>query len=236
MEGFRRTASAGAVARWLAPVLRSFGRLSVVLMSAVLTSFGLFMLGGPAQAAGSCTCAQQQSIAEAASAADDVFTGTVVAREVTRRGSVDTPRVFTYRVGLTRVVQARAEGQLGGTVGQEVDGQVVAVTGKQFEGACDPLPLKTNQRYLFFAADDGQLRLASGCTGTRMLDAQVLTELDQDFPTTPPAPVEQSHPVHRTKVADSAPVAFTRLASPGAALVILGALGLAVVRRIARED
>lgn len=224
------------------PLMRSNGSMhphlrvsALSLVASVLTAWVWLALPSSAAAPDTCVCATR-SITDAAGAADDVFTGTVVARSSQRRPAGEGPRVFSYRVGLTRVVQAGTAGQLTGLAGQNVDGQVVVVTGKLFPDPCDPLPLKVGQRYLFFVADNGQLRLPNPCTGTRALDAQVLTELDQAFPESEAAPVVVPHEVHRTKVAGGDPWEFTRLAAPGAALVVLGGLGLAIVRRISRED
>lgn len=105
--------------------------------------------------------------------------------------------------------------------------------------SCGLGDLTPQRRYLFFAVEkDGELRIDQ-CSGTdratRVLTAKVEKVLG---PGTDLTPREKPNPVvvEFTKVADAEPETLTRIAAPGAALVLLGLLGLVVVRRATKRD
>jgi hypothetical protein len=196
--------------------------LAVVLAGAV---FGT----SPASAAAKCTCAKPNPSGAVATYADQakvVFSGTLndvrLAPKLpnVKRG---TPRPLRYVLAVEKVYK----GSLPSSNAQ--------VTAKKTTSACELGKLPVGKRYVFFVGLVEDAPVVNGkCSGTQPLTASVLTELGTVFPP-PPTPAPKPTTATRTKVDDSSPIEFTRLAAPGAALIILGALGLAVVGRLGRE-
>ena len=98
-------------------------------------------------------------------------------------------------------------------------------------GSCSWYDPAVDER-LLFVVRDGQ---ASLCSGSQPVSANVMAtvrkQLGSGQKMPPPPPAEAV----RTKVEDSPPREFTRLAAPGAAMALLGLLGLAVVRGVSRS-
>jgi hypothetical protein len=96
--------------------------------------------------------------------------------------------------------------------------------------------LERGERYVFFVQLRNEVVSAGGCSGTTPATedqvAMVVELRGNGRPAVPPAPVEANF----TRVADSDPVDFTRSAAPGLALVLVGLLGLVVVRRLRRRQ
>ena len=101
---------------------------------------------------------------------------------------------------------------------------------------CSLGELKSDEPYVFFVTEqDSELR-ADQCGGTAPSSGKLVRQVEQVLgkgsplggSNEPAEPVE----VEFTKVADADPDSLTRIAAPGAALVLIGLLGLLVVRRV----
>ena len=192
-----------------------------VLATLVLLVGGalVWAVAAPAQAA--CTC-QDQTTQEHADGADAVFSGTV--RETRRSAPDESGRVkgvVTYVVDVERVWQED------GTVVTDT----VKVTSPRAESACGLGDLPPGTEYVFFAKarDTGFRAAACGGSGplTEAVEADVVSVLGEGRAVVP----ELETPVlELTAVDTSAPRSVTRVAAPGAALAIVGLLGLVLVR------
>jgi hypothetical protein len=151
--------------------------------------------------------------------ASAVFTGTVtdVAR-TPRRGAQ--PVTVTYDVLVDRVYK--------GGVGTET----VQVKSARTSKTCRRLVLAPEHTYVFFVEAAGSAFTADTCSGTAGATGRLLAKVQRmlgDGRLPVPARPEQAV---FTRVADAEPATLTRLAAPGVALVIVGLLGLLVVRRV----
>lgn len=146
--------------------------------------------------------------------ADAVFTGTVSARSTAARS-------VTYEVDVELVHK--------GDIGEEAS--VRTPSGPK---ACGVPDLQDGQDYVWFVSNDGDTLVATRDGGTtRATPAHVGAVEDllgAGTSPTPPEPVDATF----TLVADE-PASVSRLAAPGAALVIVGVLGLLLVVALGRR-
>ncbi len=179
----------------------------------------MWTAAAPAQAA--CTC-QDQTTQEHADGADAVFSGTVrETRKPEPDGSGRIKGVVTYVVDVEQVWKED------GTVVTDT----VKVTSPRAESACGLGDLPPGTEYVFFAkARDTGFR-AAACGGSGALSDELQTDVVAVLGEGRAVVAERETPVvELTAVDTAAPRSVTRVAAPGAALAIVGLLGLVLVR------
>lgn len=178
------------------------------LLAALLLALAGLVAWGAAPAGAQARCPDLGGVAASAKRASDVFTGTVETRTAERK-------LATLTVTVDRVYKG------------SVDSEQVEVDTPKSGVACG-IRATSGDRYVFFAQDnDGQLLVARGDGTARATDAlvgKVEALLGDGQSPTPPEPEQAVF----TMVAGE-PADFQRLAAPGAALVIIGILGFALV-------
>jgi hypothetical protein len=189
-------------------------RLLVVLLLA-----GACVLVGPVTGGASaapCTCAPS-STDDHLKDANAVFTGTVQSVS----GDASTSR--TSRVLVDRVYR-----------GEMITTETVDVVTPRDFGTC-ARDLEVGKRYMFFVESDEGFT-ATGCGGTRVAIPALVNQVEHRRGPGRPPVMEEPGPVEATfdPLDTEEPASLTRVAAPGVALVLIGLLGLAVVRRLAR--
>jgi hypothetical protein len=190
--------------------MTSVARLAAALLLACL---GLVVtVSAPASA--ECTCKQGQ-LAQQAKRADVVFLGTVDA--VATEG-----QDHTYSITASRAYQGEPERS---TMVESAGGR----------NACGLGELGVGTTYVFFATGTEAPYRADSCGGTSVANPTKVQKIEkllgEGTSVEPPPPPEAVF----TKVEDSAPPGFARMAAPGAAAAIIGLLGLVLVRRLGRR-
>jgi hypothetical protein len=200
--------------------VRVFPAAGRVLAALVLAGVAVVVGQLPAHA---CSCVSA-SVPKDIRAASDVFTGTVTSVQKSgsaRHGSV------TYGVAVQRVFRG----------GVRTD--AVTVSTARSARACGLDRLRAHRGYLFFAKASGAELVLDACGGTAparpALLRQVEKVLGQGRAPSPAAPSTPPAAATFTPVSAGRPAGVTRLAAPGAALVLAGLLGLVVVRRLAKR-
>jgi Tissue inhibitor of metalloproteinase len=189
--------------------------LAVLVVGLTLT----VVTEAPAHAA--CTC-QRPSVAQQVENADAVFSGTVtMASGPTTSGK---RQVMSYDIKVDRVYKG------------DVNSTTVTVKSNADPTRCGVTGMTAGTRYLFFvrANEEGKL-LADRCGGTGPAKSaktqKVIAILGRGSNPTPPTPDDATF----TRVADSDAPALSRLAAPGAAMVLVGLLGLMVFGALGRS-
>ena len=184
----------------------------------VLGCVGIVLAQVPSQAV--CRCVQQSDVQTDIKRADVVFSGVVVDSTGTARPNKSD--FATYKIHADTVYKGK------------VPTSTVAVRSKNDE--CSLGELKSDEPYVFFVTEQSSELRADQCGGTAASSGKLVRQVEQvlgDGSTVggsnkPDEPVE----VQFTKVSNAEPDSLTRIAAPGAALVLIGLLGLLVVRRV----
>jgi hypothetical protein len=183
------------------------------LRSALALLVVCFGLVAVAQApAFACSC-KTQTWKQQLSKADAVFVATVddVVRD--RHGHV-------YSLTATRSYKGEVERQA----------EVASPA-----STCGLGELRTGKDYLFVVRGEIDAFVADQCGGTTAANPRRIDKVEAvlgDGRAVPPPPPPAAE---LTRVEESPPIGFARLAAPGGAAVIVAALGLLVVRRLARR-
>lgn len=188
--------------------VRATSSVLLLVLGSLAVSIGLALgAAAPAQAA----CARPTAdVAKLVQRADVVFVGTI---EAVEGQSMD----WTYDVTATRVHKGAVERSV----------QV------RSQGECELGEIAVGTQYVFFARGDASPYRANLSDGTGPARTSRLEKVEQELGpgevVEPPPPPKATY----TPADTSEPAGFARVAAPGAAAVIIGALGLLVVRRLA---
>jgi hypothetical protein len=183
-----------------------------LLAALVLAGCGVLALGAPSQAACPAVTGTTQSHTKDAS---DVFSGTV--KDRAREGDQ-----VVYEVEVERVYKG------------EIGTAQVKVSTPAASNDCGLPDLRSNRRYVFFARADGSALATDQASGTASASARLVKKVERLLGDGRVAVAPEPEKAEFTRVADAQPDSLTRLAAPGVALVLVGLLGLLVVRRLAR--
>lgn len=180
-----------------------------LLAALLLACSAVVALGAPSLAACPTDGADLQ---QHAAAADDIFTGVVAASSVAGT-------IATYTVDVERVYQG------------ELAGEQVAVSSDTRPRACGLPRLEVGTTYVFFAQESGSDLMSDRRSGTAPASDAYVARIERLLgPGTPAAPPAAETPDKATfTTVAEAPADVQRLAAPGAALLIVGVLGLVFV-------
>jgi hypothetical protein len=201
-------------------------RLITTLLGALL--LGLVVLGAadPAQAAKpprKAPACPPVTVRDSSKAAMAVFSGVVTDVERAPRTDGLQGAIYNQTVTVDLVYQGK------------ITTETVSVQTDRNRVACSLGALTKDAEYMFFVTGTGEPWLASGTSGTRItnetVDAQVVRLLGEGVPPIEPTPETAVF----TPVDTSEPESLSRSAAPGAALVLVGLLGLVVVRGVSRR-
>jgi hypothetical protein len=175
---------------------------------------------GDAPAHAACTC-ERPPLAQQVNAADGVFSGTVaMASGPTTSGK---RQIMSYDVKVDRVYKG------------DITSQTVTVKSDADPSRCGLTGVTAESRYLFFVRVNEPNLLANRCGGTgpakNSKTQRVEAILGPGSTPIPPMPEEAEF----TRVADAEPPPLTRLAAPGAAMVVVGLLGLMIFAALGRS-
>lgn len=164
------------------------------------------------------------SVADSSKAAMAVFTGTVTAVTEQEKPAGEPGRYYLQDVTVTRVYQG------------EIETEAVQVRSEKVPKACSLGELAVGTDYVFFTVSSGDPWIAESGGGTVPVDAEVLEKVERVLgdgrDPVPPAPESAEF----TPVETGEPTSLSRAAAPGVALVLIGLLGLVVVRGLGRRN
>ena len=196
-------------------VLLSCLRRALVVL--LLAGFGVVLAQVPANA---CKCVPA-GVAAHAKQVDVVFTGEVTgaSTKTVQRGKREL-RVRVYSVTVDRLYQGKTE-------------EKVNVVSAVDTTACGLGKIPAGQRWLFFVNGKGPTYYANSCGGSELVVSQSLRQVEKVLGAGEPlaTPPPERPPLAFTDDDVSDPMPLGRLVAPGAAVALLGLLGLALVRR-----
>lgn len=200
------------------PRLRAF---AAALVTASAVSLGA--VGTPAGADEPAVKCPFISVADSSKAAMAVFSGEVTAVTKQEKPAGEPGAYFLQDVTVTRVYQG------------EIDTESVQVRSEKVPKACSLGELEIGTEYMFFAVSSGDPWIAQSGGGTVASDPEIVEKvvrlLGEGRPPVPPAPESAEF----TPVQSGEPTTLSRAAAPGIALVLIGVLGLVVVRGLSRR-
>ena len=187
-------------------------RLAAALLLACLSLGLVITVEAPAFA---CTC-KQADLERQTRSAEVVFIGAVDA--VATEGND-----HTYSITASRAYLGEPE-------------RVTQVVSRGNAAACGLGELAVGTTYVFFATGTAAPYDADACPGgTSTANPTRITKIEkilgEGTSVEPPPPPEAA----LTRVEESAPPGFARMAAPGGAAALIGLLGLVVVRRLSRR-
>jgi hypothetical protein len=191
-------------------------RRVLVLLVVGLTT--VVVADAPAHAV--CAC-ERPPLAQQVNEADGVFSGAVTM--VSGPTTSGKRQIMSYDVKVDHVYKG------------DITSPTVTVKSDADPSRCGLPTMTAETRYLFFVrANDANL-LADKCSGTGPAKStktqKVIALLGPGTTPTPPEPEDAVF----TPVADADPLPLTRLAAPGAAMVLFGLLGLMVFGVLGRS-
>ena len=198
----------------MGPMARLIRRTLVLLIVGLTT---VVVTEAPAHA---CRC-KDLTLPQEVNNASGVFSGTVtMASGPTTSGK---RQMMSYDVKVDRVYKG------------DISSPQVTVKSDASEAACGLTGITADNRYLFFVRANGSNLLANSCGGTGPATSartqRIVALLGAGSTPIPPTPAD---PVF-TPVADAEPLSLTRLAAPGAAMVLVGLLGWMILGALGRS-
>jgi hypothetical protein len=207
-------------------VVPTASRLRLALATALL-SLGVVVpvlaSPGPALATGASQC-QQQPVATLTRQAGAVFVGTVASATSTALTDGRQGVSYSQSVQVSTVYKGRI-----------TEPEVVVVT-ERVRRECSVGALTAGTTYMYFVQSDGDAAWrAEGGGGTAPADATLVGQVTRLLGSGRPPVAPERESATFTTVDVDEPARLSRVAAPGAALVLVGLLGLLVAGRLGRR-